>query len=98
MEDSSKMPAHSPVRVARRLEAARLALGLSRSEIADRIGIDRSSFTKIADGRKALLPKDAYRIWELYGLDMNFLYLGQLGGLPSNLSTSIISHLKGLNE
>lgn len=29
---------------------------------------------------------------------MNFLYLGQLGGLPSNLSTSIISHLKGLNE
>ena len=94
MEESSKPEAYHPVKVAPRLEAAREALGLSRSEFADIVGIDRSSYSKIADGKKPLLPKDAYHIWQLYGIDMNYIYLGQLGGLPSNLSSIIIAHLK----
>lgn len=83
--------------VAERLIAAREALGLSKAEFADMIGIDRSSYTKIEKGAKPILPHSAYRIWQLYGIDLNFIYLGQVGGLPSNLSNKVISHLKGAN-
>ena len=71
----------------------RKALGMSKAEFADMVGIDRSSYTKIEKGTKPLLPKDAYRIWQLYGIDLNFLYLGQVGGLPSSLSSKIVQHL-----
>ena len=54
-----------------RLTAAREALGLSKAEFADIIGIDRSSYTKIEKGLKPLLPRQAHRIWQLYGIDMN---------------------------
>ena len=77
-----------------RLIALRTALGMSKSEFADAIGIDRSSYSKIEKANKPLLPKDAHRIWQLYGVDMNFLYLGQIGGLPVNLSTKIMAALK----
>ena len=81
--------------IARRLIAAREALGMSKAEMADTLGLDRSSYTKIEKGTKPLLPRDAYRLWHLYGVDLNFIYLGQLGGLPVNLSNKVTSHLKG---
>ncbi|MCW1920844.1 helix-turn-helix domain-containing protein [Rhodobacter sp. KR11] len=98
MEESSKTDVHHPSRVAPRIEAVRMAVGLNRSEFADRIDVDRSSFTKIADGKKPLLPRDAYKIFELWGVDMNFLYLGQIRDLPPSLSSKIVSHLKALTE
>jgi len=84
----------APEMVTPRLIALRMALCLSKAEFSDAIGIDRSSYTKIEKANKPLLPKDAYRIWQLYGVDMNFLYLGQIGGLPLNLSTKINNNLK----
>lgn len=83
----------SPMMVTPRVIAVRKALGMSKAEFADMVGIDRSSYTKIEKGTKPLLPKDAYRIWQLYGIDLNFLYLGQVGGLPSSLSSKIVQHL-----
>ena len=83
--------------VARRLIALRAALGLSKGEFADIIGIDRSSYTKIEKGLKPLLPPYAFRIWQLYGVDMNYIYLGQVGGLPNKLSNNVTSHLQGAN-
>lgn len=84
--------------VAARLRAMREALGLKKSELADAIGLDRSSYTKIEKGEKPLLPKDAYRIFTLYGVDMNFLYLGQVGGVPVSLSKRLTAHLTALTS
>lgn len=95
MSESASSEAWEPTAVAPRLIAARAAIGLSKAEFADAIGIDRSSYTKIEKGLKPLLPREAFRIWALYAVDLNFLYLGQLGGLPSNLSSKVISHLTG---
>jgi len=81
--------------IARRLAAAREALGMTKAELADMLEIDRSSYTKIEKGAKPLLPRDAYRLWQLYGIDLNFIYLGQLGGLPVSLSSKVTRHLKG---
>lgn len=79
--------------VAPRLIAVRQALGMNKAAFADAIGIDRSSYTKIEKGDKPLLPATAYRIFQLYGVDMNFIYLGQVGGLPLKLSSAVMSHL-----
>lgn len=72
-----------------RLIRVREAVGLSKAEFADRIGIDRSSYTKIEKAEKPLLPRTAYRIWELFGVDMNYIYLGRLDGLPERLSIKL---------
>lgn len=98
MEESHTYEPTAPDMVTPRLIALRLALGLSKAEFADIIGIDRSSYSKIEKANKPLLPKDAHRIWQLYGVDMNFLYLGQVGGLPAALSTKVISNLKAQQQ
>ena len=97
MEESPQETPVDPVFVARRLKALREALGLQKAEMADILGIDRSSYTKIEKGQKPLLPPYAFRIYELYGVDMNFIYLGQVGGLPNRLSSMVTSHLHGLH-
>lgn len=79
--------------VARRLAALRTALDLSRAEFADMLGVDRSSYTKIENGAKPLLPYAAYRIYELFGVDMNYVYLGQVGGVPADLSKKLMTAL-----
>lgn len=84
--------------VARRLIAAREALGLNKADFADVIGIDRSSYTKIEKGVKPLLPREAHRIWQLFHVDLNYLYLGEVGGLPSHLSSKVIANLRKLTE
>jgi transcriptional regulator with XRE-family HTH domain len=93
MDDSTALQPYEPALTARRLRAIRLALGLNKATFADMIDIDRSSYTKIEKGEKPLLPASAYRIFELYGVDMNFLYLGQVGGLPLRMSSQVMSHL-----
>ncbi|MDR9393958.1 MAG: helix-turn-helix transcriptional regulator [Roseovarius sp.] len=94
MEESPKATPTDPPVVARRLAAARNALGLSKAELADQLGIDRSSYTKIEKGSKPLLAPSAFRLYELHGIDMNYIYLGQVGGLPAKLSSKVMSHLK----
>jgi transcriptional regulator with XRE-family HTH domain len=95
MEETSEQTPVEPVVVARRLKALRDALGIGKGEFADMIGIDRSSYTKIEKGMKPLLPVYAFRIYQLYGVDMNYIYLGQVGGLPNRLSSMVTTHLQG---
>jgi len=96
MEDSPRLAPTDKMHVAHRLTALRETLGLTKAEFADAIGVDRSSYTKIEKGAKPLLPPAAFRIYALYGVDMNYLYLGQVGGLPSNLSSKLMASLKAL--
>lgn len=86
-----------PALVGRRIEAIYTALGIKKAHFADAVGIDRSSFTKIVKGDKPLLPRDAWRIYQLYGVDLNFIYGGQLVGLPPNLSSKLTQILKNLS-
>ena len=81
-----------------RIIKVREALGFTKAEFADRIGIDRSSYTKIEKSEKPLLPRNAIRIWELWGVDMNYIYLGRVDGLPDRLSSALISNRNGATE
>lgn len=84
--------------VSPRLQLVREALGLSKAEFADRIGIDRSSYTKIEKAEKPLLPHIAFKIWELYGVDMNYIYLGRMDGLSARVSSQLTSAANHLTE
>lgn len=81
-----------------RLIRVREAVGLTKAEFADRIGIDRSSYSKIEKAQKPLLPHTALRIWELFGVDMNYIYLGRLDGLPERLSSKLTNLEIGAHE
>lgn len=95
MERTKPHEPWEPAVVAHRLIALRQTLGMNKVEFAARIGIDKSSYTKIEKGDKPLQTAAAYKIWQLWGVDLNFIYLGQIGGLPQRLSSTIITHLNG---
>lgn len=95
MDETHHLQPTSPLLVARRLTALRSALGINKADFADAIGIDRSSYTKIEKGEKALLPPKAYEIFTKYRADLNYIYCGELGGLPNHLSSKITKHLNG---
>lgn len=87
-------PAESHM-VSPRLIALREALGLTKAQFADAIGIDRSSYSKIEKADKPILPTTAQRIFSLYGVDMNYIYLGRIDTLPSHLKAEIMKRRKG---
>lgn len=93
MEESPLALPVDPMMVAPRLIALREALGMSKAEFADILGVDRSSYIKIEKGAKPLLPPVAFRIYELFGVDMNYVYLGRVGDVPSSLSKKLTAAL-----
>lgn len=81
-------------KVAQRLRYVRAAFSLDqKSDLADIIPIDRSSYTKIEKGEKALKPEWAYRIWELYGVPMEYIYRGAMDNIPDKLRIAIMQNL-----
>jgi len=97
MEESTRIELADPKMVTPRLVALREALGLSKSEFADQIGIDRSSYSKIEKANNPIPPPAAHRIWQLYGVDMNYIYLGRVDTLPAHLSKKITSSLTAIS-
>lgn len=83
----------APASVAQRLRALMVATDQKPSEIADLIGLDRSSMTKVLKGEKPLKPELAFEICERYGVTMDFIYRGQVRDLPTSLSKAIITAL-----
>ena len=83
----------STTKVAARIEALRHATGLGASLFADEIGIDRSSYTKIAKGTKPLKAEMGFAVAVRWGVSMDYLYKGDLSNLPSKYESAIISHL-----
>lgn len=84
--------------VAARVEALREAIGITRGEFADSVGIDRSSYTKIAKAEKPLKAEMAYAISMRWGVSMDFIYKGSLDNLPSRYESAVIAALKAASE
>lgn len=78
-----------PDRVAERLEAIRLALGLTGKDFAHSFGCDPSSYSKIIRGEKPLKADMGYAIAERWGVPMDYLYRGRLTDLPESLAKAL---------
>ena len=93
MKNQENMPRIDMASVGSRLEALRLALGLSRKAFSDSFGLDPSSYTKTVDGEKQLRSEAAYAIAERWGVTMDYLFRGRLSELPEHLRESILKRL-----
>ncbi|WP_245851453.1 helix-turn-helix domain-containing protein [Monaibacterium marinum] len=81
----------NPVAVGQRLEALRAHHNLTKSELADSVGIDRSSYSRIEQGVKPLKADMAYKIAERWGVSMDYLYRGRLTEVPRALADNLMS-------
>jgi len=71
-----------PDKVGLRIIALRETLAMSKSQLADSLGLDRSSMTKIEKGTMGLDLVHGAKIAELYGFGMDFVYRGDLADVP----------------
>lgn len=88
------LPADSrPPAVGRRVTALRMALKLKPAEFADSIQVDRSSLTKIEKGTAGLSLRSGMFLRQLYGVGLNFIYMGDLSDLPFDLRGPVMQNL-----
>lgn len=78
-----------PDKVGQRLALLRESMDLSKTDVCNRLGIDRSAYTKYESGGRALPPGTAYQLADLFGVDLDFLYLGRTRGLPLDVADRI---------
>ena len=80
---------YDPIAVGARISALRELHGLTKSQLADMIGLDPSSQTKMEKGSKPLLPVYAVRVSEIFGVTLDFLYLGDLSGVRFDIAAQL---------
>ncbi|WP_439140253.1 helix-turn-helix domain-containing protein [Roseicyclus sp.] len=85
-----------PENVGPRIAAARKALGLSKSELADALTLDRSSLTKIENGSMGFAIANAIKFETLYGIGIRFTYRHDFSDLPDDLREPVRQHLATL--
>lgn len=81
-----------PALVGERLRMLREHHEMHSGAFADSVGIDRSSYSKIEQGKKPLKADMAFRIAERWGVSMDFLYRGRLTELPPTLADAFMPH------
>lgn len=82
-----------PDRVGPRVAAIRETLALTKAELADQIGLDRSSMTKVEKGEMGLDIAMGERIAVIFGFGLDFIYRGDLADVPQPLRPSLMVNL-----
>ncbi len=82
-----------PEKVAPRITAIRETLGLTKAEFADSIHLDRSSLTKIENGKSGLDIAVGEIIAAMYGFGLDFIYRGDLSDVPLDLRPELLKNL-----
>lgn len=79
-----------PERVGPRITAMRETLALSKAQLADSLGLDRSTLTKIEKGKTGLDIQHGITIAERYGFGLNFIYRGDVSDTPDRLRARLL--------
>lgn len=80
-----------PNAVAERLRILRIYYEKNQGEFADSIGLDRSSYSKIEQGKKPLKAEMAFAIAERWGVSMDYIYRGRLTELPHKIADAFMA-------
>lgn len=75
--------------VGARLAKLRQALGLSPSEMADSLGIERTYWSRYEKGRQGLSDAVAALLVVRFGVTLDYLMLGKFDKLPLDLAEKI---------
>jgi DNA-binding XRE family transcriptional regulator len=85
-----------PERVGPRIRAMRETIALSPAQLADTIGLDRSTLSKIEQGKVGLGIHHGEAIAAQFGFGLNFIYRGDLSDVPdryrSRLLVEMVTH------
>lgn len=77
--------------VGNRLKVLRLMLGLTKAEMADANGFDRTNYGRFEAGARGLPREVAFHLAERYGITMDWLYRGRWEGLSIDLAERLRS-------
>lgn len=80
-----------PERIGYRLMLLREALGLSKSEMADHLEIERTYWSRFEGGKRSVTDVVAAALVERFGVTLDFLILGRWDGLPVGLAAKMRS-------
>lgn len=80
--------------VARRLAAARKALGLDQEEFGAGGNLSQPRYNQYETGRRLLTLSAAMALCERYNLTLDYLYRGDPSGLPYRLADKVKSPRK----
>lgn len=83
----------SPASIGRRLELIRVAHGLSKSEIADMLGIDRTHWSRFEGGQRAIPYDKASRLVDRFGVSLDFIILGRWRGMDVEVADRLRASL-----
>lgn len=71
--------------IAARLQASREALGLNKREFCREAGIGESAYNLYENAKRPLTLVAAMQICERFGLTLDWLYRGDISGLPQRI-------------
>jgi len=75
--------------VAARLKRARIILGLSKKEFAERAGLTEQTYGPFENAKRDLSLQSAKQLRKAYGLSLEFLYFGKIDDLPTRISREL---------
>ena len=84
--------------VGSRLRIAREALGLEQKELAAQIGIDNTKLSHWERGVHYPAPTFIVRLWERHRIPADWIYLGEVSGVPHRLAGNLLAAAAGLTE
>lgn len=81
-----------PAEIGARLRDAReRVFGLGQIEFAERAGIHHKSYNGWETGRSRVSLDGAVKLREAYGLDLEFIFFGNVDALPHSLAKALSS-------
>jgi len=75
-----------PERIGHRLMLLRTAVGMTPSEIADKLGIERTYWSRFENGKRPITETVAALLVDRFGVTLDFLILGRWDRLPFELA------------
>jgi transcriptional regulator with XRE-family HTH domain len=73
------------VAIGQRLEALRTAFDLKQADFAGRAGIQQNTYSQYATGKNLPRVEFAERICDEYGVTLDWIYRGDVSGMPVHL-------------
>ena len=78
-----------PDMIGSRLRTIRVAFGLKPSQIADRLGINRSVWSRLEAGKRPPPDEVAYLVCDHFQVTLDYLILGRWGGLSLEVADKL---------
>lgn len=75
--------------VARRLRWTRQVAQLNQQEFSESAGLSQPQYSQFETGKRLLTLRAAMRLCQAYGITLDWLYLGDPGGLPYRMADAI---------